>query len=117
QSQPSSTGNSQAAYGTTQAGSSGGSSSGGNNNSRIVIEPAFPNDPAAMATYLPKLMDNIAVNASATIPGRLNINQASRILLAGIPYFTSDEVDQILSNRDVTMGQQHPEQKYETWLL
>ena len=26
-------------------------------------------------------------------------------------------VDQIISNRDVTMGTQRPEQKYETWLL
>jgi type II secretory pathway component PulK len=117
QSQPSreAGGKGQGASVATQAAAAGGS--GGNKSSLIVIEPAFPNDRAAMTTYLPKLMDNLAVNASPTIPGRLNINQASRILLAGIPYFTSDQVDQILSNRDVTMGQQHPEQKYETWLL
>src|SRR3954469_17422266 len=108
-------GGGQGAPTATQAAAAGGG--GGKNSSLIVIEPAFPNDRAAMATYLPKLMDNLAVNASPTIPGRLNINQASRILLAGIPYFTSDMVDQIISNRDVTMGQQHPEQKYETWLL
>ena len=33
-------------------------------NSRVVIEAAFPNDKSAMATYLPKLMDNFAVNAA-----------------------------------------------------
>ncbi|HEX3601004.1 MAG TPA: hypothetical protein VHU84_12720, partial [Lacipirellulaceae bacterium] len=94
------------------------SSGGGNNNSStIVIEPAFPNDSASMQSYLPKLMDNLAVNASPTIPGRLNINQAPRDLLLGIPGLTPTQVDQIISNRDVTSGQQHPEQKYETWLL
>jgi type II secretory pathway component PulK len=86
-------------------------------NSRVVIEPAFPNDKGAMATYLPKLMDNCAVNAAPAIPGRLNINQAPRALLAGVPNLTPEMVDQIISQRDVTMGTQRPEQKYETWLL
>ncbi len=97
--------------------SSGGGTSGGSNDSRVVIEPAFPNDKSAMATYLPKLMDNLAVNAAPSIPGRLNINQAPCALLAGIPGLTPDKVDQIISQRDVTMGTQRPEQKYETWLL
>jgi hypothetical protein len=70
-----------------------------------------------MQRYLPKLMDNLAVNASPVIPGRLNINQAPRRLLAGVPGLTSTAVDQIISNRDVTLGQQRPEQTHETWLL
>ena len=82
-----------------------------------AIEPAFPNDKSAMATYLPKLMDNCAVNSAPSIPGRLNINQAPRSLLTGVPGFTSEIVDQIMSHRDVRMGTQRPEQKYETWLL
>jgi type II secretory pathway component PulK len=99
---------------TGGTGSSGGSSS---NKATIVIEAAFPEDKASMQDYLPKLMDNLAVNAQPSIPGRLNINQAPRALLAGIPNFTPEMVDQVLSNRDVAMSQQHPEQKYETWLL
>ena len=98
-----------------QAGNQNGGDGG--NNSRMVIDPAFPNDKSAMATYLPKLMDNLSVNSSTSIPGRLNINQAPRVLLRGIPGFTSDMVDQVISNRDMTMGAQKPEQKYETWLL
>ncbi len=98
-------------------GSSAGGSGGGGNNSRTVIDPAFPSDRSSMQTYLPKLMDNLAVNAAPTIPGRLNINQAPCALLAGIPGLTPDAVDQIISNRDVTLGQQQPEQKYETWIL
>jgi len=98
-------------------GGSGEGQSGSGSDSRVVIEPAFPNDKSAMQAYLPKLMDNLAVNASKSIPGRLNINQAPRVLLLGVPGLTPDKVDQILSHRDVTLGQQHPEQKYETWLL
>jgi type II secretory pathway component PulK len=101
-------------------GGDGGGGGGGQNqnpNSRIVISPAFPNQPGDMQRYLPLLMDNLAVNASPTIPGRLNINQAPRALLAGIPGLTSTAVDQIISNRDVTLGQQRPEQTNETWLL
>jgi hypothetical protein len=70
-----------------------------------------------MQRYLPLLMDNLAVNAAPSIPGRLNINQAPRQLLLGIPGLTGMAVDQIISNRDVTLGQQRPEQAHETWLL
>jgi type II secretory pathway component PulK len=94
-----------------------GNAGGDDKNSRVVIEAAFPNDKSAMSTYLPKLMDNCAVNAAPSIPGRLNINQAPRALLLGVPGFTPEMVDQIISHRDVTMGTQRPEQKYETWLL
>src|SRR5205823_8010889 len=37
------------------------------------------------ATYLPQLMDYCTVNPAATIPGRININQCSATVLAGIP--------------------------------
>lgn len=85
--------------------------------STVVINAAFPNDPGSMQTYLPKLMENLAVNASPSIPGRLNVNQAPRALLNGIPGLTPSQVDQIIANRDVSVGEQRPEQKYETWLL
>jgi DNA uptake protein ComE-like DNA-binding protein len=90
---------------------------GQNQNSRIVVEAAFPNERGGMDSYLPKLMDNLAVNAAPSIPGRLNINQAPRRLLAGIPGLDGTKIDQILANRDVTLGQRRPEQVYETWLL
>jgi DNA uptake protein ComE-like DNA-binding protein len=100
-------------------GDGGGSDGGGrnNNNSRTIVKPEFPDDPSAMDSYLPKLMENITVNPSETIPGRLNINQAPRLLMTGIPGLTSVEIDQIIANRDVTLGMVRPEQAYETWLL
>lgn len=104
---------------TTSTGSSSGGkgNSSGGNNSRVVIAPAFPNERGAMQTYLPKLMGYLAVNAQPSIPGRLNINQAPRALIAGIPNLPPAALEQIIANRDVTMGQQRPEQQYETWLL
>ncbi len=106
-----------ASKGKTGSHTGAGNGSGGNDNSRVVIKPAFPSDTSSMQTYLPKLMENLAVNAAPSIPGRLNINQAPRALLLGIPNLTPTQVDQIISTRDVTGGQQHPEQMYETWLL
>jgi hypothetical protein len=59
----------------------------------------------------------VAVNAAPTIPGRLNINQAPRYLLAGIPGMDSILLEQIISSRDMTLGAQQPIQLYETWPL
>jgi type II secretory pathway component PulK len=98
-------------------GGGGGGGGGQNRNSRTVVKGVFPDDPGAMQRYLPKLMDNLAVNAAPSIPGRLNINQAPRSLLAGVPGLTPTAVEQILADRDVTLGQQRPEQVHETWLL
>jgi type II secretory pathway component PulK len=97
--------------------SGGGRGRDGNDSSRIVVEAAFSDDSGSMQSYLTKLMDNVAVNNEPTIPGRLNINQAPRQLLAGVPGMTPTEVDQIIANRDVTLGQIRPEQVHETWLL
>ena len=76
-----------------------------------------PTIAARCGTYLPILMENLAVNAAPSIPGRMNINQAPRRLLAGIPGLGSNAVDQIIANREVEPGVQRPEQAYETWLL
>jgi DNA uptake protein ComE-like DNA-binding protein len=115
-------GNNQNGLGTTQGAqpapqNNGSGGSGANNNSRVVIDPAFPNERGAMQTYLPKLMEFLAVNDSPMIPGRLNINQAPRALIVGIPNLPPTAAEQIIANRDVTLGMQRPEQKYETWLL
>ncbi len=101
--------------GRGQGGGGGGGS--GNRNSRIVINAAFADDPGSMKGYLAKLMENVAVNSERTIPGRLNINQASRQIMLGIPGLDSTIVDQIISQRDFTLGQQQPDQTHETWLL
>ena len=50
---------------------------------------------------MPLLMDHVTVNPAATIPGRININQASATVLLGIPGMTPEIADQIITRRDV----------------
>lgn len=82
-----------------------------------VLEAVFPDEPFAMQNYLPELLDNVAVNAAPSIPGRLNINQAPRPLLRSVPGLELSAVEQIVADRDEAVSPERPEQAYETWLL
>lgn len=82
-----------------------------------VVESPFPEDTSSMRDYLPKLFDNIAVNAAAAIPGRININQAPKPLLEAIPGLDLNTVEGILSSRVTEPGVEQPDQAYETWPL
>jgi DNA uptake protein ComE-like DNA-binding protein len=84
---------------------------------RSVVNTPFTDDASEMANYLPILMQNLAANAAPSLPGRLNINQAPRLLLMGLPGIDPVVVDQIIANRDVQLGIQMPDQIFETWLL
>jgi type II secretory pathway component PulK len=77
----------------------------------------FPNIPGVTNALLTSLMDNCTINASPVIPGRININQAPRTLLAGIPGMTTEMVDQIISSRIVDPKDADASRGYETWLL
>ena len=88
-----------------------------NQQDKVVIETPFPDEPMSMSSYLSQLMDNVAVNAAEIIPGRININQASRTVLLGIPGMTSDVADQIIGSRVPDPIEADPNQLYETWLL
>ncbi len=72
---------------------------------------------AAYTTYLSQLMDYVTVNPAATIPGRININQCSARVLAGIPGMTTDISAKILSQRTIDATSADPSRKYETWIL
>ncbi len=82
-----------------------------------LLEPVFPDDPISMAVYLPVLMDHLAVNAAPTIPGRININQCSAVVLYGIPGMDPAVAEQILNNRDAEPGDDRPNRRHETWIL
>jgi type II secretory pathway component PulK len=86
-------------------------------NQATTLDSPFPNDPAAMGTYLPTLLDYVTTNPNKTIPGRININQAPRVVLQGIPGMTPDILDQIMSQRQSDPAQRDDTQRYETWLL
>jgi hypothetical protein len=87
----------------------------GDQTSTIVASP-WGSDLGAMA-MMPILMDNVTVNPAPTIPGRININQASATVLAGIPGMTPDIAEQIIALRDVAPDPDKPARRHETWLL
>jgi len=82
-----------------------------------VLESPFPNVPGVMNAYLPVLMDQTTVNPSPLIPGRININQAPRVLLEGIPGMDEEIVEAILAERTLNPVEADPRRRHETWLL
>jgi hypothetical protein len=89
---------------------------GGNNTATQTVRAAFPADAMQAGQYLPELLDHLTTNKATSFPGRININQASKTILLGIPGMTSDMVDSIISDREPEYTGQKPDQKYETWL-
>ncbi len=83
-------------------------------------EPTIMRSPITtenMAFVMPLLMDNLSTNPTPTIPGRININQAPRFMLLGIPGMEESIVDEIISRRDIVSDDDDPNRKHETWLL
>ncbi len=73
-----------------------------------------------MPASFPNLMAHATTFAGNTIPGRLNIMQAPRRLLAGIPGMTDDVLEQILTRREFELDDPYGldiHRQHETWLL
>lgn len=83
----------------------------------VVMDSPFPNVPLGMDAFMPALMDYTAVNASTVIPGRINVNQAPKAILLGIPTMTPELAEQIISQRTPSPTGDQPGRRHETWLL
>jgi type II secretory pathway component PulK len=81
----------------------------------VVLRCPFPED--GIIAYITQLMDSVTVNESKSIPGRININQASQSILAGIPGMSEEVVEQIISQRLMEADPGDTSQQHETWLL
>lgn len=82
-----------------------------------VLAPIYSDKPDEMGSYLPKLVDSLTTEASPTKSGRININQASRTVLATIPGMTSDLIDQIVARRQIDPADRDAVMRDATWLL
>ncbi len=90
------------------------------------LETPFPDKPVAAAIYLPKLLDNCTVGSQSAVPGRVNINTASRVVLAAVlsgvlgsdenPFDPTETVNSIVSERPSDPAQADESFNYETWL-
>ncbi len=84
----------------------------------VTLDVLFKDDIVDMATYLPRLLDYAAVNAAEIIPGRLNINQAPKALLLGLPGIDEETVSEIIATREIDpFLSDNPSRRHETWLL
>jgi type II secretory pathway component PulK len=82
-----------------------------------VLQSPFSKELGTLATNLPQIMEYCTINPSPTIPGRINVNQAPRAILEGIPGITPEVVEQILTRREYDAGVENPGRLHETWLL
>lgn len=82
-----------------------------------TLQSPFEDNVVAMNIYLPELMDNMTINPSPVIPGRININQAPYEILLGIPGMDEDIVSQILEQRIPTPDPENPITRHETWIM
>ena len=62
-------------------------------------------------------MDQVTIADDPVIPGRININQAPREILLGIPGMTEEIVEQIVGQRNPDPGADATDTGHETWLL
>ena len=83
----------------------------------IVLPPTFPDDPLAMAGYLPLLMEHTTTSRDPTITGRVNINQAPRAVLLAIPGMTVEIADGIIAARLENPDSDDGSRSHETWPL
>ena len=83
----------------------------------LVVASPFANSPGAMIAYLGSLMDQCTVTSSFTLPGRININRASKLVLLAVPGFDEQIVNQIINQRAMEESDRNPEFQHETWIL
>lgn len=92
-----------------------------NGNSKQLTSP-WPADTNQLKSVLPKLLDTLSTSNDEYIDGRININQARREILLGIPGVTEDLVEKIIQGQKLDQnGQPSPEviQQHNTtgWLF
>ena len=88
-----------------------------NSPAQVTLRSPFSSAAGDLNQTLPMLMDMVTVNPAATIPGRININTCSAVILAGIPGMTPELLEQIIAARSAEQAGANPARKSETWLL
>jgi len=74
---------------------------GENGGQMFTYESPWSGEPGTMTGYLPDLIDTLSVSDDPYIDGRINVNQARREVLLGVPGMTEELVDEIMAARAV----------------
>lgn len=83
---------------------------------QVLVSPIV-GEPLTLSTVLEGLFDTLTTESEPVIRGRVNLNQAPREVLLGIPNMTEEQIDQILMLRYPEPTDEMPGSKYPTWLL
>lgn len=85
------------------------------NGEQTIYTSPFTSDPAAMAIYMPVLMDKLTTVDGTSIPGRISVNDCPKAILLGIPSMTEEIVDAIIEARAEQSDSEN--RKFESWLV
>jgi DNA uptake protein ComE-like DNA-binding protein len=80
----------------------------------VVLTSPFSTE--GLALFLPQLMDKTTTIEADVIPGRININEAPRAVLMGIPGITEEMVSAIIQKRQGSSDGSNSGRISETWL-
>ena len=80
---------------------------------QITYTSPLEANPIAMAIYLPTIMDKLTAVEATVLPGRININEAPREILAGLPGITTEILDKLIESR--SQSTENSNRKFETW--
>jgi len=83
------------------------------NGEQITYVSPLESSPIAMAIYLPTIMDKLTAVDATVLPGRININEAPREILAGLPGMSTEMLDALVDAR--SQGADNSNRKFETW--
>jgi hypothetical protein len=83
------------------------------NGQPVTFTSPLDPSPVAMAVYLPTIMDKLTAVSATVLPGRININEAPREILRGLPGMTAEILDQLIEARAQESDTQN--RKFETW--
>ncbi|MEM9186002.1 MAG: hypothetical protein AAGB00_05835 [Planctomycetota bacterium] len=81
-----------------------------------TISALYPDTPLRTANDLLELLDYATVYSDETVPGRLNVNQSPRTLLASVPGMPLEAVEAIIGNRDREISTERPERRHAVWM-
>jgi DNA uptake protein ComE-like DNA-binding protein len=83
------------------------------NGQDVTFQSPLTSSPVQMALYLPMLMDKVTTVDATMLPGRININEAPREILSGLPGMSSDILDKLVESRAQSADTEN--RKFETW--
>ncbi|TWT35154.1 General secretion pathway protein K [Posidoniimonas corsicana] len=87
------------------------------NGAPTVLRTPFTDTPGAYSSYLPDMLDNLTTSSTASMVGRLNVNQAPRALLSSVPNMPPEVVEQIIASRTFEVTPDRPERRHAEWIL